>query len=121
MKVTLTLPLKLKPEGNGLEPWYIVSKRRKATKTAVALSLRQYAPALVDQGFPLVCTLTRLSAGKLDGDNLQSALKAVRDAVAHELGIDDGGNDVEWRYGQEKGPRGEHTIRIELEPPGGQR
>jgi hypothetical protein len=117
MRVILTLPLKLKPEGNRREAWYQVAKRRKAEEQAVALSLRAYAPALVDQGFPLVCTLTRVSGGTLDSDNLQGAFKGVRDAVARELGIDDGGPEVDWQYRQERGPRLRHQIRIEIGPP----
>lgn len=118
MRVKLTIPLKLKPEGNGLEHWRVVSKRRKEQHAAVALMLRDYAPALIDQGFPVICTLIRVSAGKLDSDNLQSAFKAVRDAVARELGVDDGGDDVVWCYEQRKGARGVYEVVIEIEPLG---
>lgn len=57
-------------------------------------------------------TLTRVGPRALDGDNLQSALKAVRDAVAHKLGVDDGGPLVTWEYAQE---RGEYAVRVRIE------
>lgn len=91
MKVTVRLPMRLKPEGNA---------RGEAQKRDVALMLRQYAPALRDQGFPVTCTLTRFSFGKL----------------ARELGVDDGGDDVEWVYRQMKGLRGVHEVEIVIEP-----
>jgi hypothetical protein len=114
MIVTLTLPLATKPEGNTRESYWVVSRRRKEEKLAVALSLRQYAPALIDQGFPMVCLMTRISFGTLDSDNLQGAFKGIRDAVAKELNINDGGADVEWRYAQRRGPRGVRAIEIKI-------
>jgi hypothetical protein len=39
--------------------------------------------------------------------------KAVRDAVARRLGIDDGDPAVEWTYGQ--APGGDEGIRIDVE------
>lgn len=37
---------------------------------------------------------------ELDSDNLQSSLKALRDAVAEWLGVDDRDKRVTWEYGQ---------------------
>ena len=115
MKVTVRVPLRTKPEGNGREHWRAVAKRRKAEHLAVGLMLARYAPALRMYDEPLVCTMTRISAGKLDSDNLQSALKGVRDAVAKSLGVDDGGDVVEWRYKQDKAQRGTYWVAIEIE------
>lgn len=50
-------------------------------------------------------------SGGLDGDNLQGALKGVRDEVAAFLGVDDGGTRVTWEYGQRRGDWGVE-IRI---------
>lgn len=53
---------------------------------------------------PVVVTMTRLFKTKpLDGDNLQGALKAIRDAVAQWLGVDDSDARIEWVYRQERG------------------
>ena len=51
-------------------------------------------------------TLTRLGARTLDEDNLQSAFKRIRDAVAKHLGHDDSpGSPIRWVYKQEASPR----------------
>jgi len=69
--------------------------------------------------FPLVVTMTRISPPSatgwmpLDDDNLASALKAVRDEVAAQLGVDDGrAAPVRWVPAQEEGPWG---VRIHIE------
>lgn len=67
---------------------------------------------------PLVVTLTRI-IGKYGkrydpGDNLPASLKAVRDAVADWLGVDDRYEDlVRYEYAQEKGTA--YAVRIEIE------
>lgn len=47
-----------------------------------------------------------------DGDNLQSAFKAVRDGIAKYLGIDDGSDQILWEYRQEKGAA--PGVRVEI-------
>ena len=50
---------------------------------------------------------------RLDGDNLQSGFKAVRDGVADWLGVDDGHHLVDWQYKQRSaGPK---VYRVEIE------
>ncbi len=63
---------------------------------------------------PLVVLLTRIAPRKLDGDNNQGALKAVRDGVADWLGIDDGADCVTWTYGQEQGAPKAYAVRVEV-------
>lgn len=63
----------------------------------------------------LVVTLTRVSPRPLDDDNLRSALKSVRDAVATWLRIDDASPLVRWEYAQEKGPT--PLVRVEGRTP----
>jgi hypothetical protein len=49
----------------------------------------------------------------LDGDNLQSGFKAVRDGVADWLGVDDGNSLVDWQYAQRSaGPK---VYKVEIE------
>lgn len=60
-------------------------------------------------------TLTRISARKLDDDNLRGALKAVRDGVADALGFSDDSNGaLTWSYAQQKGRPGEQAVRIDV-------
>ncbi len=58
----------------------------------------------------LVVRLTRVAPRQLDSDNLQGALKHVRDGVADWLRIDDATPLVAWQYAQEKG---EPSVRVE--------
>lgn len=66
---------------------------------------------------PVVVTLTRLSAGALDGhDNLRASLKHVVDGVARYLKVDDADPRVEWRYAQQTTKRGQYAVEIRIEP-----
>jgi hypothetical protein len=49
----------------------------------------------------------------LDGDNLQSGFKAVRDGVADWLGVDDGSQLLDWQYRQRS--NGVKTYKVEIE------
>lgn len=60
-------------------------------------------------------TMTRVSPGVLDDDNLRSAMKAIRDGVADALGIDDRDPRVTWAYNQERGRPGKYAVRIAVE------
>lgn len=65
--------------------------------------------------FPVLVTLTRISPHhqELDDDNLYASLKAVRDQVAEELGVDDGDKSrIRFEPKQERGPWG---VRITIQ------
>jgi hypothetical protein len=87
----------------------VKAKRVKAQRNAVALAMKSDRRGLLDahaklaRGEDLRCVLTRCSPRKLDDDNLASAFKAIRDEVAKQLGVDDGGTRVEWVYKQMPG------------------
>lgn len=106
-----------------LIPGTIFRKPRGLTKKDLDLAKKTGADLRVTEKVtrpagPLVVRLTRISPGRLDDDNVRQALKAMRDQVARELGIDDRDPLVKWDYespGQEKGPRGYSAVRIEIE------
>ena len=86
---------------NDREHWAVRKKRVKAEKEAVAWTLsNKPKPAL-----PCVIRLTRVAPSNgLDDDNLVGALKAVRDAVADWIGVDDKKREVvRYEYRQERG------------------
>ena len=83
-----------------------VRKELKSTILALILS-RHPAPCL-----PVTVRLVRLSAGVLDTDNLQGAVKAIRDGVAIWLDVKDNDPRIVWEYGQEKCKRGDFGTRI---------
>jgi hypothetical protein len=80
-------------------------------------------PAETREALALGCTvtLTRISAGKLDSDNLQAAMKSFRDVVAAwlfggQIGQRDSDERVTWVYRQERGKPRQKGARIEIEP-----
>lgn len=96
LSLTVTIsPLRLASEANAGGTRRAAIARKSAVKAAVAGAM----PAMT---FPLpaVVTLTRLGGKSLDGDNLQRAMKAVRDVVAKWLGCDDADKRIRWRYRQ---------------------
>ena len=91
------------------------SKQRKQ-KGALGekVSKAQSAPRGNPTGLRVRCTLIAAVPRRLDGDNLGTALKAVRDAIADALGVDDGDPSCAWEYGQVE-TRGESGVVVKLE------
>lgn len=56
--------------------------------------------------------IERIAPRRLDSDNLTSALKAVRDEIAAQLGVDDGSARVAWLYGQTRGLPGQYQVVV---------
>lgn len=109
--VRVTLPLKVVNESNQRGHWAAKARRTKDARNTVGVVLRAHLAA-AGRGLraPYVVTLTRIAPRNLDTDGVVSALKATRDGVADALGIDDGDERVEWRYGQRRGKPGDVTI-----------
>src|SRR5688572_29324470 len=101
----VTLPLQLPSLANMRKHHMALWRLKKGQQDAVALACRgPFSVARVQA--PCVVTLVRIGPRPLDGDNLQSACKAVRDAIAKLLEIDDADVRIEWRYQQERrGPK----------------
>ena len=124
MTVTFVLPLKTRSPLNGA---FGVSRgaamakahERKAQRYSARLhlvaELRKLGLRPVDL-VPCTVTLRRLSAGRLDTDNLLASQKSVRDGIADALGVDDGGSAVRWIYGQRPCKRGEYGTEVTIEP-----
>lgn len=112
MAVNLELPIKTVSALNAREHWAKKAKRNKMERSAVYMTLRSLK---VREDLPLTARLIRYSCGELDSDNLLSAFKAIRDGIADAYGIKDNDSRIEWQYGQEKCPRGQFLVRIELE------
>ena len=84
-------------------------KRARDTVGVVLAAKARTRPPL-----PVVVTLTRLAPGNpMDSDNLSSACKPVRDAVALWLGVADGDPRVTWQC---IGQRGAWGVRVEAVP-----
>lgn len=107
-----TIPLRLPSASNLREHWATRARRVKHQRGVVTMFLGgQPRPAL-----PVVVTLTRIAPRPLDKhDNLTGSCKAVVDAIAAWLGIDDADPRVSWSYAQERGAVGVYGLRIRLE------
>ena len=94
--VEVRLPLRVVSEANARGSWHGGASRAARQRSTVALALKaHHRPAL-----PVSVRLVRWAPRRLDGDNLQRACKAIRDAVAEWLGVDDADPRVSWHYAQ---------------------
>jgi len=107
--VSFTVPIKASTTLNTRAHWAEKARRAKAERAAVA-----YRWPRLDIEPVVTVTLTRIGPRELDGDNLTSALKGIRDGVAAKLRLDDACRLVAWCYRQE---RGEPAVRVELDVP----
>jgi hypothetical protein len=107
----ITIPIRTGSGLNGREAWQVRARRvRKEREDVAWLIAKRARPVL-----PCNCLLTRIAPSNgLDDDNLQGALKGVRDEVARWLGVDDRHRAVVFYvYAQERGPWG---VRIQFVP-----
>lgn len=118
--VAFTIPLRTVSALNKREHWGAraarVRRERRATGLA-ALAVgfnKTVGKRLVEQG-PLVVCLQRVARRSMDDDNLRGALKAVRDALAQILGIDDADPRVSWAYSQRQGNKQEYAVEVTVE------
>lgn len=104
--IEIILPIKTISEANCRDHWAKKAKRVKTHRTTARLMCPKFE-------LPCIVTLTRVSRGTLDDDNLRGATKAVRDGIADKLGADDGSPLIDWRYAQKKGAP---SVMVKLEP-----
>jgi hypothetical protein len=109
------LPLQVSNAKNQRDHWSEKAKRtkteRRITGDSVRVALNQWDSGdLTTRNWSI--HLTRVSPRKLDSDNLQRALSAVRDGVADALGINDGSDRLTWTYEQEQ--QHAYGVRIEI-------
>jgi hypothetical protein len=112
VRYVLRIPLRTASEANMRSHWSAKAKRVASQRAIVTLALGP-CPAWLRER-PRHVRLTRIAPRRLDGDNLQSSFKAVRDAVAAWLGIDDGDDATAWLYGQERGEPLQYAVTVEV-------
>lgn len=118
------IPIKTVSEANLQGHW---SKRHKRAKTqkrwvkyVLGNAIKNESPEFLKMR-PLTITLIRIAPRKLDGDNLQTSLKACRDQVADILnpGLMPGRADddpaITWEYDQRKGIAKEYAVEVSIE------
>lgn len=110
--VRVLVPIRIVSEQNRREHWAVRARRVKQHRAAVTLLLGRQVPP----PFPVRVTLTRIAPRKLDyHDNLRSGFKAVADAVADWLQVDDRDPRVAWLYDQRRGRPREYAAEIGIE------
>lgn len=106
-------PVKTISEANNRDHWRKKSERRKSQQQEVDIMLLN---ALQGRkvALPCVVKLTRIGAKVLDSDNLAGSFKAVRDAIARRIGIDDGDSRIRFEYDQAANGRREYNIKVSI-------
>ncbi|HEX8914396.1 MAG TPA: hypothetical protein VF796_18760, partial [Humisphaera sp.] len=112
--LSLTFPLTTVSEPNRRDHWGKRRRRGANQQQVVGWELAAFRPSIAAVGLPVRVTLTRIAPERTDPDNLGAGFKAVQDAVAKVLNVDDGDPRVTWVYDQEHQPRG-RSVRIEFE------
>lgn len=103
----VNIPIKLESLANTRLHWRRMVALKKEQRLAVKLSFHDVAiPPM-----PLLVVITRIGPRRLDDDNLASACKYVRDAIAGLVGIDDGSDQYTWRCEQRSGSYG---VEVEI-------
>ena len=112
----IELPVKTVSEGNRHEHWRKRYQRRKVQQDTVGWALvarfgRRPPPA------PVHVSLKRIAPRRLDPGNLEFSFKAVQDAVAKWLGVDDGDErSVSWSYSQERRGTRQYSVVATIFP-----
>jgi hypothetical protein len=107
------IPLKTVAGLNAREHWRTRAARVKKERNTAKICARVL---MLRVPLPATITMTRLSAGELDDDNLQGAFKAVRDGIADAYGVADNDPRIKFRYAQAKCPRGQYGIHVKADP-----
>lgn len=108
--IVANIPIKAVSVANLREHWAQRAKRAKLHRTSARIALHPFAVPINAVRVRLV----RMAPRELDGDNLQSSLKACRDGVADWLGVADNDPRVSWEYAQERGKPKTYAVRVEV-------
>lgn len=115
MPATFTIPIKVESESNLREHWRAKHGRKKKQQAATLLCMRQvFRPAAP----PFMVRLTRVAPKRyprrLDPGNLEGSFKHVQDAIAAELGVDDGdASKIRFSYHQ-RTDGDEYAVQVEI-------
>lgn len=120
MTVEIVVPVRTVSELNARSSWFQKHRRVKQQKDLTTLLLRSGVNRAKLRP-PYRVRMTRLAPGAIrDSDNLYSATKAIRDAIAAFLEVDDadlvGTPEVSWSVDQERQSSYGVRIRIDADP-----
>lgn len=102
-------------EANRRDHWFVKRRRQKeqqeATHAALITLGADIRARLIDSP-TITVRFVRIGGKRLDSDNLVSGFKAIRDALAKWLRVDDGSDRLKWEWPVQE--YGERAVRIEL-------
>jgi hypothetical protein len=129
--ILIRLPIQIVSAANSREHWGGRAARARNEQRLVrwavgpqVAALRQAVMRVRGEGKPsrrqgqeplpfrLHVALTRIGSQKMDTDNLGVAFKAIRDAVAGCVHLDDGDEAIRWDYAQRSDGKGIVAIEI---------
>ena len=122
LSLNFFVPIKTVSELNLRQHWTKRHKRASQQKKGVALVLSQVDSEIALQlkkqalNGNLIVELIRISPRKLDDDNLQASLKAVRDEITKfifpEKSYGRGDEMIKFEYKQKKGKAKEYAVEF---------
>jgi len=107
-------PIRIVSEANLREHWAVKNRRKTTQQTEMIIVLRNVLRQSPKITLPCVVTLTRIGPRKIDDDNLANGCKGIRDAIAHELDVDDGDSRITFHYDQEVIGKREYGVRVKI-------
>lgn len=111
--IECNIPVRTNSRANARGHWSKHSGLYKEQRGVSEICFRRFVSNL-EAEFPITIVMTRIAPGVLDDDNLQTALKSVRDGIADAIGLP--GHDADpqliWRYHQIK-QRG-YSVRVQV-------
>jgi hypothetical protein len=104
-KMSTSFKLKIKISGLNksarYQHWGKLAGLAKTQRTLAAVSTsNQIVSGKISSGGKYIVNLIRSGKRKLDDDNLVGSLKHIRDGIADALGVNDGSNNIKFRYDQ---------------------
>jgi hypothetical protein len=131
IKISLIKNVVISESNRGYENPFVKKNRHDHQKTLVKLAMHDHK-VLKSIRYPCVITLKRIAPRSFDSDNLVSAFKWIKDAIADNLfpertigvnknggvcriyGRADDDKRIEWKYLYEKGPPKTYAIEIHI-------
>jgi hypothetical protein len=122
--ITFILSIRTRSENNMHGHWRGHAARAKSQRSATYEALKGIPFSKDDLSHANV-SLVRVSPRELDGDNLQGALKAIRDGITDWMsgglnesnkkgGVNDRDPRIHWLYAQQRGNPKEYSVIIDV-------
>ena len=115
--ISLVLPIRLVSVANLREHWAKKAKRTAEHRSIASMALRKHTHLVYEKDKTLkhiLISISRIAPRMLDGDNLQSACKGLRDGIADALLVPDNHPNILWEYKQHRGRPKEYAVHVEI-------